>query len=142
MAPTLLTFMHHKALEEARDINIFLKPLERHIEDLENTDFSEVKVRFAPLMHTVCLVWANSKYYNTPVRVIVLLQEVCNLLIQQVCYKIAEWVSLCDFKGSCKRLNFVPLDISIIWCTVLLVSNIIAFIDEGRVTYTELPVNT
>ncbi|MCJ8738378.1 hypothetical protein PDJAM_G00035190 [Pangasius djambal] len=71
------------ALEEARDINIFLKPLERLTEDLENTDFSEVIGRLAPLMHTVCLVWANSKYYNTPARVIVLLQEVCNLLIQQ-----------------------------------------------------------
>ncbi|KAF5902959.1 dynein heavy chain 9, axonemal, partial [Clarias magur] len=71
------------ALEEARDINIFLKPLERLTEDIENTDFSEVKGRLAPFMHTVCLVWANSKYYNTPTRLIVLLQEVCNLLIQQ-----------------------------------------------------------
>ncbi|XP_060795606.1 dynein axonemal heavy chain 9-like [Neoarius graeffei] len=71
------------ALEEARDITVFLKPLEQCIDDLENTDFSEVKVQLAPLMHMVCLVWANSKYYNTPARVIVLLQEICNLLIQQ-----------------------------------------------------------
>uniref|UniRef100_A0A8B9HTP5 Dynein, axonemal, heavy chain 9 n=1 Tax=Astyanax mexicanus TaxID=7994 RepID=A0A8B9HTP5_ASTMX len=72
-----------RALEEATDINLFLKPLQRLTEDLESTEFSNVKERIAPLMHTVCLVWANSKHYNTPARVIVLLQEFCNLFIQQ-----------------------------------------------------------
>ncbi|XP_076856222.1 dynein axonemal heavy chain 9 [Brachyhypopomus gauderio] len=71
------------ALEEARDINIFLKPLQRLTEDLENIEFSEVKGRIGPLMHVVCLVWSNSKYYNTPARLIVLLCQICNLLIQQ-----------------------------------------------------------
>ncbi|XP_041939413.1 dynein heavy chain 9, axonemal [Alosa sapidissima] len=71
------------ALEEARDINIHLKPLERLFEDIGNVEFSEVKCQIAPLMHMVCLVWANSQYYNTPSRLIVLLQETCNLLIQQ-----------------------------------------------------------
>ena len=28
----------------------------------------------APLMHTVCLVYANSSYYNTTARIIVLMQ--------------------------------------------------------------------
>uniref|UniRef100_A0AAR2IP24 Dynein heavy chain 9, axonemal n=1 Tax=Pygocentrus nattereri TaxID=42514 RepID=A0AAR2IP24_PYGNA len=69
--------------DEAKDINTFLKPIQRHTEDLENIEFSEVKGRIAPLMHTLCLVWANSKHYNTPARVIVLLQEICNLFIQQ-----------------------------------------------------------
>ncbi|KAI7796524.1 dynein, partial [Triplophysa rosa] len=71
------------ARNEAREISVFLKPIERLTEDLENVEFNEVKGRIAPLMHTVCLIWANSKYYNTPARVIVLLQEICNLLIQQ-----------------------------------------------------------
>ncbi|XP_026855443.2 LOW QUALITY PROTEIN: dynein heavy chain 9, axonemal [Electrophorus electricus] len=71
------------ALEEARDINTFLKPLQRLTEDLENIEFSEVKGRIAPLMHMVCLVWSNSKFYNTPARLIVLLCEFCNLFIQQ-----------------------------------------------------------
>ncbi|KAL2077982.1 hypothetical protein ACEWY4_025667 [Coilia grayii] len=71
------------ALEEACDINIHLKPLERLFENIGNVEFSEVKVQIAPLLHMVCLVWANSRYYNTPARVIVLLQETCNLLIQQ-----------------------------------------------------------
>ncbi|KAJ8413756.1 hypothetical protein AAFF_G00082630 [Aldrovandia affinis] len=71
------------ALEEARDINIYLKPLQRLFEGLESVEFSEIKSQISPLMHTVCLLWANSKYYNTPARIIVLLQEICNLLIQQ-----------------------------------------------------------
>uniref|UniRef100_A0A672SY14 Dynein axonemal heavy chain 17 n=1 Tax=Sinocyclocheilus grahami TaxID=75366 RepID=A0A672SY14_SINGR len=72
-----------EARSETRDINTFLKPIEKLVEDVENADFSEVKGKIAPLMHTVCLIWANSKYYNSPARIIVLLQEICNLLIQQ-----------------------------------------------------------
>nr|XP_006635186.1 PREDICTED: dynein heavy chain 9, axonemal isoform X1 [Lepisosteus oculatus] len=71
------------ALAEARDINIHLKPLQRYFEDLENVEFNEAKAQINPLMHVVCLLWANSKHYNNPGRVIVLLQEICNLLIQQ-----------------------------------------------------------
>ncbi|TMS22638.1 hypothetical protein E3U43_012903 [Larimichthys crocea] len=71
------------ALEEAKDICTYLKPLQRLFEDMENTEFPEVRGQIGPLMHTVCLVWANSRYYNTPARLIVLLQETCNLLIQQ-----------------------------------------------------------
>lgn len=74
----------YKALNEAKNINAFLKSMEKRLEDLESADFSEVKGKIAGLMHTVCLIWANSKYYNKPARVIVLLQEICNLLIQQV----------------------------------------------------------
>lgn len=72
------------ALEEARDICTYLRPLQRLFEDMENVEFPDVRGQIGPLMHTVCLVWANSRYYNTPARLIVLLQETCNLLIQQV----------------------------------------------------------
>lgn len=72
------------ALEEAKDICTYLRPLQRLFEDLENVEFPEVKGQIGPLMHVVCLVWSNSRYYNTPARLIVLLQETCNLLIQQV----------------------------------------------------------
>ncbi|XP_042364236.1 dynein heavy chain 9, axonemal [Plectropomus leopardus] len=71
------------ALEESKDICTFLKPLQRLFEDMENAEFPDVRGQIAPLMHTVCLVWANSRYYNTPARLIVLLQETSNLLIQQ-----------------------------------------------------------
>ena len=36
-------------------------------------------------MHCICLTWVNSNFYSTPARIIVLLQELCNLFIQQVC---------------------------------------------------------
>ncbi|KAM3922058.1 dynein axonemal heavy chain 9 [Leptodactylus fuscus] len=71
------------ALSEAQDINLYLKPLQRHFEEIENFEFNEVKPVIAPLIHVLCLVWAQSKYYNTPARIIVLMQEVCNLFIQQ-----------------------------------------------------------
>ncbi|KAM6897526.1 dynein beta chain, ciliary-like [Xenentodon cancila] len=71
------------ALEEAEDISMYLKPLECLFEEMENMEFPDVKSQIRPLMHTVCLIWANSRYYNTPARLVVLLQEICNLLIQQ-----------------------------------------------------------
>ncbi|KAG8446024.1 hypothetical protein GDO86_013774 [Hymenochirus boettgeri] len=71
------------ALDEAQDINCHLKPLQRHFEDLENVEFNEAKPAISCLLHVICLVWSRSKYYNTPARIIVLMQEVCNLFIQQ-----------------------------------------------------------
>lgn len=73
------------ALEEATDINIHLKPLKNHFDDMEQADFDGLDKTLPPLMHVICLVWANSKYYNTPARIVVLLQETCNLLIDLVC---------------------------------------------------------
>lgn len=32
----------------------------------------------AKVLNTICLIWATSKHYNTPSRVIVILQEFCN----------------------------------------------------------------
>ncbi|XP_032430935.1 dynein axonemal heavy chain 9 [Xiphophorus hellerii] len=71
------------ALEEAQDICIYLMPLRRLFEELENLELPGVKGQIKAFMHTVCLVWANSRHFNTPGRLIVLLQETCNLLIQQ-----------------------------------------------------------
>ncbi|MEQ2304474.1 hypothetical protein AMECASPLE_027335, partial [Ameca splendens] len=71
------------ALEEAKDICIYLTPLQCLLEELETMDFPDVKGQIQAFMHTVCLVWVNSRHYNTPGRLVVLLQETCNLLIQQ-----------------------------------------------------------
>lgn len=80
-------------MEEAKDICTYLRPLQRLFEDMESMEFPDVRGQIGPLMHTVCLVWANSRYYNTPARLIVLLQEICNLLIQQVS---SSFSSLCQ----------------------------------------------
>ena len=72
------------ALTEAQDINMHLKPLRHQLEDLEQAEFDESGKLMAPMMHTVCLIWSNSQYYNTPARIIVLLQEICNMIIEMV----------------------------------------------------------
>ncbi|BFZ02963.1 hypothetical protein BsWGS_06002 [Bradybaena similaris] len=69
------------ALTEAQDINMHLKPLRYQLEELEQTEFDECGKLLAPILNTVCLIWSNSEYYNTPARIIVLLQEICNMII-------------------------------------------------------------
>nr|XP_036878224.1 dynein heavy chain 11, axonemal [Manis javanica] len=71
------------ALLEARDVELYLRPLRRHIQCLQEMEFPQTRVLIAPLFHTVCLIWSHSKFYNTPARVIVLLQEFCNLFVDQ-----------------------------------------------------------
>ncbi|XP_061318003.1 dynein axonemal heavy chain 9-like [Pezoporus flaviventris] len=71
------------ALAEAQDIHLHLMPLKRHLEDIEKVEFNEVKPFLVPLLHVVCLIWVTSKHYNMPARIVVLLQEICNLLIQR-----------------------------------------------------------
>ncbi|XP_068007847.1 dynein axonemal heavy chain 9-like [Melanerpes formicivorus] len=71
------------ALREAQDIHLHLAPLRRHLEAIETVEFSKVKPLLLPLLHVVCLIWVTSKSYSVPMRIAVLLQEICNLLIQQ-----------------------------------------------------------
>ncbi|NWT20166.1 DYH9 protein, partial [Vireo altiloquus] len=71
------------ALSEAQDIDLHLTPLQQPLEDIEAAEFSKVKPLLVPLLHVVCWIWATSKHYNVPLRIVVLLQEICNLLIQQ-----------------------------------------------------------
>ncbi|XP_052612854.1 LOW QUALITY PROTEIN: dynein axonemal heavy chain 9 [Peromyscus californicus insignis] len=71
------------ALTEAQDIHVHLLPLQRHLDILESVEFPEVKGRLRPLLHVVCLIWATCRWYRSPGRLTVLLQEICNLLIQQ-----------------------------------------------------------
>ncbi|XP_009976195.1 PREDICTED: dynein heavy chain 9, axonemal-like, partial [Tauraco erythrolophus] len=71
------------ALAEAQDIDLHLTPLKHHLEHIETVEFSEVEPFLVPLLHVVCWIWVTSKHYNVPVRIVVLLQEICNLLIQQ-----------------------------------------------------------
>ena len=71
-------------MTEARNISLFLIPIRARLEELEQTPFDQCKPYLRPLMHTISLVWANSDYYNTPTRIIVLMQEICNLIIEMV----------------------------------------------------------
>ncbi|XP_017887523.2 dynein beta chain, ciliary-like [Ceratina calcarata] len=70
------------ALLETRDINLYLKPLEVYFTEIEAMDFKDVMPKLKILLHCVCLMWSNSKYY-TMERIIALLQEISDLLISQ-----------------------------------------------------------
>lgn len=80
----LSVYVFIKALAESKDITIYLNPLQKHFTQFEEMDFAESKVLLKPLMHVVCMVWANSRYYCQSSKLIVLLRQICNLLIQQV----------------------------------------------------------
>lgn len=45
---------------------------------------SQLPTFIAKVLDTVCFIWATSEHYNTPSRVIVILQEFCNQLIETV----------------------------------------------------------
>jgi dynein heavy chain len=75
-------------LAEARDISLFLTPIRFKLEELEVTPFEEIEKLLQPLMHTICLVWANSDYFNTHPRIINFMQEVCNLVIDMVSHSL------------------------------------------------------
>ncbi|ODN03963.1 Dynein beta chain, ciliary [Orchesella cincta] len=69
------------ALAEAQDILTHLKPLRRYLDNLQSANFDECFPYIEPLMQCVCLIWGHSRYYCSPARIIVLLQEICNMLI-------------------------------------------------------------
>lgn len=71
-------------MTEAQDINLHLRPLKNMFQDIEQLDYDHLEQHVAPLMHVICLVWANSDYYNVPARIVVLLQETFNLIIEMV----------------------------------------------------------
>lgn len=47
-------------------------------------NFSNLLELFKPTLHIILLIWKNSKHYNTPARLVVLMREICNSLINQV----------------------------------------------------------
>uniref|UniRef100_A0A2K5SD28 Dynein axonemal heavy chain 17 n=1 Tax=Cebus imitator TaxID=2715852 RepID=A0A2K5SD28_CEBIM len=71
-----------EGLKEASDIVLYLKPLRILLEEVEQADFTVLPPFIAKVLDTICLIWATSEHYNTPVRIIVILQEFCNQIIE------------------------------------------------------------
>ncbi|XP_069511343.1 dynein axonemal heavy chain 17 [Ambystoma mexicanum] len=71
-------------LKEAKDIVLYLKPFQTVLNEVEQTEFTQVLPLISGLLYTVCFIWSNSQHYNTPSRIIVLLQEICNSFIELV----------------------------------------------------------
>nr|XP_019948992.1 PREDICTED: dynein heavy chain 11, axonemal [Paralichthys olivaceus] len=70
------------ALREAQDINLYIQPLHAHLSQLEKEGFPHLKKSIPALFHTLFLIWTNCQSYQRPKRIVVLLQELCNLLIE------------------------------------------------------------
>ncbi|XP_059853521.1 dynein axonemal heavy chain 17 [Delphinus delphis] len=71
-----------EGLKEANDIVLYLKPLRILLEEMEQADFTMLPTFITKVLYTICFIWATSEHYNTPSRVIVILQEFCNQLIE------------------------------------------------------------
>lgn len=72
------------ALQEAWSIELHLRPLSVHLFQLEKEEFPRVETLLPPLFHLLFLIWTRCPSYSYPTRMVVLQQELCNLLIQQV----------------------------------------------------------
>ena len=71
---------------EANDNVRYLRALEPWFEKLEQVnDFPDLVDLFRPIMHVLLLIWKNSKYFNTPARLVVIMREMCNSIINKAC---------------------------------------------------------
>ncbi|CAM9107555.1 unnamed protein product [Discosporangium mesarthrocarpum] len=71
---------------EANDNMKYLRTLEDWFDKLNTgDDFPNLFELFKPMLHIILLIWKNSKHYNTPARLVVLMREICNSLIIQAC---------------------------------------------------------
>ncbi|KAM4674546.1 dynein axonemal heavy chain 17-like [Amazona ochrocephala] len=68
-------------LEEAEDISFHLQPLCILLEEMEQADYSKLPPYLDRALCTVRLLRANCRHYSSPTRVVAILQEICNLLI-------------------------------------------------------------
>lgn len=59
-------------------------PVRASLDNFEAVDFEVCAPFLGPMMYTVGLVWVHSNYYNTPERITVLLQMLCNYVIDMV----------------------------------------------------------
>jgi dynein heavy chain len=72
------------ACAEARDNVKYLRTLKTMFETVNGLDdFSRMPSLYHPIMHVLLLVWKNSKYYNTPAALAVLMRELCNDIIMK-----------------------------------------------------------
>ncbi|XP_074778161.1 dynein axonemal heavy chain 17 [Athene noctua] len=69
-------------LEEAEDTSLHLQPLRLLLEEMEQADYSQLPPCVDRVLCTVRLLRAHCRHYRPPARGGLILQEICNLLIQ------------------------------------------------------------
>ncbi|XP_065334425.1 dynein beta chain, ciliary-like [Cloeon dipterum] len=76
------------ALQEAKSVATHLGTLERYVDAFTNAELPEAAAGpLNCLLHLVCLIWAHCPHYRRASRLLTLLRQISNLLIQQAkCY--------------------------------------------------------
>lgn len=71
------------AKKEANDNYKYLQTLGDLFKDLTDTgkEFTELGDLFIPIMHVILLIYTYSPSYNSPSRLVVLIREICNAII-------------------------------------------------------------
>lgn len=74
-----------RARDEANDNFMYLRTLSGYFDELksESKDFTKLPELFMPIMKVILLIWERSTYYNKPARLVVLIREICNAIIDQ-----------------------------------------------------------
>ncbi|XP_045472902.1 dynein beta chain, ciliary-like isoform X2 [Harmonia axyridis] len=94
---------------ESRDIDIYLKALVPHIQRFDDSEFLDNENYIKPLIHCIGLIWANSRYYAFSEKIVVLLKEITNMLIEAV---IRQLDPSSIFQGEAEEI-FIKVDKSI-----------------------------
>jgi dynein heavy chain, axonemal len=72
---------------------------------LSSSQYHQYATHQRTVLHITLLIWKNSKYYNTPKRLCVLIRKVCNAIINRCCSflsgkailgKITDWENIKD----------------------------------------------
>jgi dynein heavy chain len=69
---------------ECDDICMYLEPIRPLFEEVEEMEFGLLSKAFGQIMHCLTLVWANSTYYQSARRIVVLLRELMNIFIDAI----------------------------------------------------------
>lgn len=100
------------AKDESRDNYRFLMPLRPIVETIRGAsgpeEFEVLGNTFRKLFHAIYLIWTRSKYYNTTGRLVVLIREACNDLVE-VCrnYITAKEILLIEPSEAVEKLRNV-----------------------------------
>ena len=70
---------------EANDNVRYLQTLKTWFDRLSDSteSFPKLMDLFKPILHTILLIWKHSEHYNSAPRLVVLMREICNALINQ-----------------------------------------------------------
>lgn len=73
------------ARSEATENFLYLETLLDLFNQLTDSaqELNEMVDLFIPIMHTILLIWTYSQHYNTPARLVVLIREICNAIINR-----------------------------------------------------------